>query len=106
MVLTRAHLDRYTNGQCHALAEALARLTGGTMVLCSDDDGATGHCMTRVAGGFLDVTGLHTWEDMLALGWHADDLTPVTSAEALGWEAPDLGEETFAVARAIAEGLR
>lgn len=107
MTATPAQIDRYTNGQCHAFAEALSVATGGQMVLWSEDDGETGHCMVRLADGrYADVTGAHTLADMAAMGWNANEVSDIEDADSLGWEHPVINDDARALAATIAEDLR
>lgn len=99
-----AEQDRYSNGQCHALAEALAEITGGQIVAWQMSDG-TGHAMCRLEDGtYLDVFGRHTRDEVIAGGWLDDDEheydTALDLADEWAWEYPDVD-----TARPVAERI-
>lgn len=110
---TTDQLERYSNGRCYRLAQAIADLTGWTLVAVLDTwtvSGALysrGHIAVRHPDGhLLDVSGLHT-DGEIAAEWDADTITTLDHISDLpaqwgwGWIPTRIDRETADLAAAI-----
>lgn len=105
--VTAEQVERYGNGECWALAQAIADITGWPMTLWSLDDGTTGHVMVRhPEGTYIDVSGTTTEAEMLA-EWQQEPPTIVKSATALEWgvSRSDVDDDTRALAARLVKEM-
>lgn len=92
-IYTMTVRERYTEGECHGLAFALAQLTGGTVEPWIDAYGIGHHIFVRLADGrLMDIDGPRIEEIAVGPGSEWQIFHPITIEEAKfdEWEAYDV----------------
>lgn len=103
-------IRKYTAGDCSLLASAVRQLTGYRLAVLTDNDGETGHVITRLPDGrYFDVGGIHERESFQLgePGRYVDLLNKSESGlEELGWNLrPGLEAARLATVLLIAAGI-
>lgn len=97
-IIDQAAREAFTQGQCHALAREINRMTGWEMVGIGDSPDSPAHVVTLCPqlGKYVDIYGA-TWLDDLIQrsGWYRDGitaphLTPRQIHSLRGYIAPNL----------------
>lgn len=96
---------RFTEGDCHILAQAIHNLTGWPMYAFNWSNRPDLHCFVKIpSGNFLDIQGISTPKEMKER-WQCSRIMKFEEKYKKVWGGPVFGKHSEKRAKELAEHL-